>query len=139
MTQSTFAKTPSGLLRGFAAAFACLLLLVAVQVCAKDISVQEAAALVQNPPQGLTIVDVRTPAEFREGHVAGAVNMDFFGSTFEAQVLTLPKDKPVLLYCRTGNRSAGAYDVMTKEGVTNILHMNKGINAWQQAGLPLQK
>ena len=139
MTQSLFAKTPFGLHRGLAAVFACLFLLVAVQVCAKDISVKEAAALVQTPPQGLTIVDVRTPAEFREGHIAGAVNMDFFGATFEAQVLTLPKDKPVLLYCRTGNRSAGAYDAMTKEGLTNILHMNQGITAWQQAGLPVQK
>ena len=139
MTQSPYAKTPRGLLRGFVAAFACLLLLVAVQVSAKDISVKEAADLVQNPPQGLTIVDVRTPAECREGHIAGAVNMDFFGASFDSQILTLPKDKPILLYCRTGNRSAGAYDTMTKEGLTNILHMNQGITAWQQSGLPLQK
>ena len=120
-------------------AFVCLFLLAAVQVFAKDISVEDVAALLQNPPQGLTIVDVRTPAEFREGHLAGAVNMDFFGATFEAQVLTLPKDKPILLYCRTGNRSAGAKDVMEKEGVTNILHMHEGITAWQKAGLPLEK
>ena len=139
MTQSPFAKTPRELLRGFVAAFACLFLLVAVQVSAKDISVKEAAALVQNPPQGLTIVDVRTPTEFREGHIAGAVNMDFFGATFDSQTLTLPKDKPILLYCRTGNRSAGAYDAMTNEGITNILHMNQGITAWQQDGLPVQK
>ena len=139
MTQSPFAKTPRELLRGFVAAFACLFLLVAVQVSAKDISVKEAAALVQNPPQGLTIVDVRTPTEFREGHIAGAVNMDFFGATFDSQILTLPKDKPILLYCRTGNRSAGAYDAMTNEGITNILHMNQGITAWQQDGLPVQK
>ena len=89
--------------------------------------------------EALTIVDVRTPAEFREGHIAGAVNMDFFGASFDSQILTLPKDKPILLYCRTGNRSAGAYDTMTKEGLTNILHMNQGITAWQQSGLPLQK
>ena len=139
MTQSPFAKTPRGLLRGFVAAFACLLLLVAVQVSAKDISVKEAADLVQSPPQGLTIVDVRTPTEFREGHIAGAVNMDFFGASFDSQILTLPKDKPILLYCRTGNRSAGAYDAMTKEGITNILHMNEGITVWQQDGLPVQK
>ena len=139
MTQSPYAKIPRGLLCGFVAAFACLVFLVAVQVSAKDITVKEAADLVQSPPQGLTIVDVRTPAEFREGHIAGAVNMDFFGASFESQILTLPKDKPVLLYCRTGNRSASAYDAMTTEGITNILHMNQGITAWQQAGLPVQK
>ena len=139
MTPSSFAKTFHGLLRTFAAALACLVLLVAVQVSDKDISVKEAVDIVQNPPQGLTIVDVRTPAEFREGHIAGAVNMDFFGASFDSQILSLPKDKPVLLYCRTGNRSAGAYDAMEKEGITNILHMNQGITAWQQAGLPVQQ
>ena len=139
MTPSTFANSFHGLLRSFAAALACLVLLVAVQVSAKDISVKEAAAIVQNPPQELTIVDVRTPAEFREGHIAGAVNMDFFGASFDSQILTLPKDKPVLLYCRTGNRSAGAYDALEKEGITNILHMNQGITGWQQAGMPVQK
>lgn len=139
MTSSTFAKTPHGLLRGLVAALACLVLLVAVQAWAKDISVNDAADLMQNPPQGLTIVDVRTPAEFREGHLAGAVNMDFFGASFDSQILTLPKDKPILLYCRTGNRSEGAYDAMKKEGITNILHMNQGITGWQQAGLPIQK
>ena len=139
MTHNHSATPSRGRLYGLMSALACFLLLAAVQVSAKDISVKDAEALLQNPPQGLTIVDVRTPAEFREGHIAGAVNMDFFGATFEAQVLTLPKDKPVLLYCRTGNRSAGAYDAMTKEGLTNILHMNQGITAWQQAGLPLQK
>ena len=120
-------------------ALACILLLAAVQVSAKDISVKDAVALLQNPPQGLTIVDVRTPAEFRDGHLAGAVNMDFFGASFDSQILALPKDKPILLYCRTGNRSAGAYDVMEKEGITNILHMNEGITGWQKQGLPLQK
>ena len=139
MTQSPYAKAPRRLLCGFVAAFACLVLLVAVQVSAKDISVKEAANLVQNPPQGLTIVDVRTPAEYREGHIAGAVNMDFFGASFESQILTLPKDKPVLLYCRTGNRSGSAYDIMTKAGIGNILHMNEGITKWQQLGLPQEK
>ena len=139
MTQPRSAITPLGRLQAFALALACLFLLAAVPAPAKDISVNEAAQLLQNPPQGLTIVDVRTPAEFREGHLAGAVNMDFFGASFDAQILTLPKDKPILLYCRSGNRSAGAYDAMEKEGITTILHMHQGITAWQQAGLPVQK
>ncbi|QCC84495.1 rhodanese-like domain-containing protein [Desulfovibrio desulfuricans] len=139
MTRYRSATTTRARLHGLASALACLILLVAVQAAAKDISVNEAAGLLQNPPQGLTIVDVRTPAEFREGHLAGAVNMDFFGASFDSQILALPKDKPILLYCRTGNRSAGAYDAMEKEGITNILHMNQGVTAWQQAGLPLQK
>ena len=116
-----------------------MLVLLAVPALAKDISVQDAAALLQNPPEGLIIVDVRTPAEFREGHLPGAVNMDYFGGPFETQIQSLPKTAPVLLYCRTGNRSGSAYDAMTKAGVGNILHMNEGIIVWQKLGLPLEK
>ena len=116
-----------------------MLVLLAVPARARDISVQDAAALLQNPPQGLVIVDVRTPAEFREGHLPGAVNMDYFGGPFETQIQSLPKTAPVLLYCRTGNRSGSAYDVMTKAGIGNILHMNEGITKWQQLGLPQEK
>lgn len=116
-----------------------MLVLLAVPALAKDISVQDAAALLQNPPEGLVIVDVRTPAEFREGHLPGAVNMDYFGGPFESQIQSLPKTAPVLLYCRTGNRSGSAYDTMTKAGVGNILHMNEGIIVWQKLGLPLEK
>ncbi len=139
MTHTRTATPSRSKLCSLMSVLSCFLLLAAVQVSAKDISVKDAAALVQNPPQGLTIVDVRTPAEFRDGHLAGAVNMDFFGASFDSQILALPKDKPILLYCRTGNRSAGAYDVMEKEGITNILHMNEGITGWQKQGLPLQK
>ena len=116
-----------------------MLVLLAVPALARDISVQDAAALLQNPPQGLVILDVRTPAEFREGHLPGAVNMDYFGGPFETQIQSLPKTAPVLLYCRTGNRSGSAYDVMTKAGIGNILHMNEGITKWQQLGLPQKK
>ena len=116
-----------------------MLVLLAVPALARDISVQDAAALLQNPPQGLVIVEVRTPAEFREGHLPGAVNMDYFGGPFETQIQSLPKTAPVLLYCRTGNRSGSAYDVMTKAGIGNILHMNEGITKWQQLGLPQEK
>ena len=116
-----------------------MLVLLAVPALARDISVQDAAALLQNPPQGLVIVDVRTPAEFREGHLPGAVNIDYFGGPFETQIAALPRDVPVLLYCRTGNRSAGAYTSMQQAGIGNILHMNEGISVWQQRGLPVEK
>ena len=116
-----------------------MIVLLAVPALARDVSVQDAADLLQNPPQGLVIVDVRTPAEFREGHLPGAVNMDYFGGPFETQIKSLPKTAPVLLYCRTGNRSGSAYDVMTKAGIGNILHMHEGIIKWQQLGLPQEK
>ena len=134
MKRLHFQNAVSGL-----ACLLCLVLLCALPAAAKDISVQDAANLLKNPPAGLVIVDVRTPAEFREGHLPGAENMDYFGGPFESQVLAMPKDKPVLLYCRTGNRSASAYETMQKAGIKNILHMHEGVTAWQAAGLPMEK
>ena len=115
------------------------LLLAALPALAVDVSVREAADLLASPPPGLVVVDVRTPAEFREGHLPGAVNMDFFGGLFEAQVASLPKDATILLYCRTGNRSAGAEESMKAAGLTRILHMKAGTVGWRGAGLPVEK
>ena len=104
-----------------------------------NISVQEAAALLADPPDGLIILDVRTPQEFREGHLAGARNMDFFGSRFELDTADLPKDAPLLIYCRSGKRSAAAAESLAGSGATRILHMHSGIEGWKAAGLPLEK
>ncbi|WP_291357916.1 rhodanese-like domain-containing protein [Desulfovibrio sp.] len=104
-----------------------------------DISVGQAKDLLAAPPAGLVILDVRTPQEFRQGHLPGARNMDFFGGSFERQTEALPKDAPVLLYCRTGKRSAAAAETLGEAGVKHIYHMHQGIEAWQQAGLPLEK
>ncbi|MGE9985968.1 rhodanese-like domain-containing protein [Desulfovibrio sp. SGI.169] len=106
---------------------------------ARDIGTREAAALLQSPPQGLLILDVRTPDEFRRGHLPGARNMDFFGGRFDLEAAALPREQPVLLYCRTGRRSAEAAETLEKAGVKTILHMNQGIEAWQADGLPLEK
>ena len=106
---------------------------------ARDIDTREAATLLHSQPQGLLILDVRTPDEFRLGHLPGARNMDFFGGRFDVDAAALPKDQPVLLYCRTGRRSAEAAETLEKAGVTTILHMSQGIEAWQKAGLPLEK
>lgn len=104
----------------------------------EEIKVQEAAQLIKKKPGEVSIIDVRTPAEFAGGHLAGARNMDFFGGRFDVDVMNLPKNKPVLLYCRTGRRSAGAAVQMKEEGL-KVLHMHEGIEGWQKAGLPLEK
>lgn len=130
-----------GLLPGALACilFCALLWAAPVAAQAKDVSVQEAATLLQSPPKGLLILDVRTPGEFRQGHLTSARNLDFFGGRFDLDVAALPKDRPVLLYCRTGQRSAGALEALEQAGIRNILHMNQGIEAWEKAGLPLEK
>lgn len=106
---------------------------------AGEIGVREAAALIKQNPGDLLVIDVRTPAEFRQGHIPNARNMDFFGGKFDMEAAALPKDKTILLYCRSGKRSAGAAETLREAGIRKILHMQQGMEAWEQAGLPVEK
>lgn len=81
------------------------------------------------------LVDVRTPEEFAEGHIAGAVNISL--QTLSERLNEIPRDQPVVVYCRSGNRSAQASQILAQAGYTTIYDLG-GIIAWQQAGLPIQ-
>ena len=80
------------------------------------------------------LVDVRTPEEFNSGHIAGAVNISL--QTLPTQMSTLPKDKPIVLYCRSGSRSHTAAQMLAQAGFTKIYDLG-GIIDWRAAGLPL--
>lgn len=84
---------------------------------------------------GAVVVDVRTPQEFAEGHVPGAINLPVENVVQWAD--TLPKDKPVYLYCRSGNRSRQAAEYLKKKGYTNLYNLEGGILAIQREGFPL--
>lgn len=76
------------------------------------------------------IIDVRTAGEFNSGKLKGARNIDIMGSGFMAQIQNLPKDKKYYLYCRSGNRSGQACEVMAKLGFPNLNNMAGGIMSW---------
>ncbi len=92
----------------------------------------EFAAALKRP--GTTIVDVRTPAEYAQGHLPGAVNIDVSSPGFAAQLATLDPGAPYAVYCHSGNRSGVAVTTMADQGFTNAYHLQGGITAWQQAG-----
>lgn len=83
---------------------------------------------------GTTLLDVRTPAEFAEGHLAGAVNVDWDSGTYLEQIKAYDKTKAYALYCRSGNRSAQAMSAMKDAGFTNVYDLGGGIGAWAAAG-----
>lgn len=91
--------------------------------------------LYQAVDQGAVVVDVRTPQEFAEGHVPGAINLPVEAVAQWAD--TLPKDKPVYLYCRSGNRSRQAAEYLKRKGYTNLYNLEGGILAIQREGFPL--
>lgn len=97
----------------------------------------EAAAIIADAPDDLVILDVRTAEEFDEGHLDGAVMIDFYRDDFADEVAKLDPDVPYVLYCRSGNRSGSAQAIMTDLGFTTVDEVNGGVLAWEAAGLPL--
>jgi rhodanese-related sulfurtransferase len=96
---------------------------------------QDGAAYLAATP-GVTVIDVRTPAEFATGHLEHAVNMDIEGGGFSADIKDLPKDGEYAVYCHSGRRSAIAVATMVAAGFTRV-HDLGGIVDWQAAGLPV--
>lgn len=83
--------------------------------------------------QGAVILDVRTAAEFAGGYIDGARNvpMDALG----AEIASLDKTKPVLVYCATGSRSVAAMQMLQSAGFEHVYNLTQGIAGWAQAGL----
>jgi rhodanese-related sulfurtransferase len=78
-----------------------------------------------------TILDVRTPKEYAEGHVNGSVNINYFDKDFKDQVGKLERAKPVYVYCHSGGRSSKAMNIMKSQGFTTIYNLTGGYAAWK--------
>ncbi len=79
------------------------------------------------------LVDVRRPNEHREGHIEGALNIDFLEDGFAKKMeRQLDKDKPVMLYCRSGRRSAAAARELEALGFKEIYDLEGGFLNWQE-------
>lgn len=77
------------------------------------------------------LLDVRTPEEFRSGHIDGAVNANWNGPEFESTAKSLDKTKPVFVYCLSGGRSARAAKKLSDMGFTKVYDLQGGFLKWQ--------
>jgi rhodanese-related sulfurtransferase len=84
---------------------------------------------------GLTLLDVRTPEEFLEVHVPQARNVPL--DELQPDALSLPKEQPVYLICRTHQRSFMAAEEFERHGFTQLVVVEGGTMAWVQANLPI--
>jgi rhodanese-related sulfurtransferase len=82
-------------------------------------------------------LDVRTPGEFSEGHIEGAINIDVEGASFDSEIANLDKTKSYAVYCRSGRRSTIAVDKMSATGFEKLSNLESGINDWLANSLPL--
>lgn len=83
------------------------------------------------------LIDVRTPEECAKGIISGATNIDIQAAGFEDHLKKLDKEKPVMVYCRSGKRSANAVSIMHKLGFKKVYDLQGGTLAWYSAGQPL--
>ncbi|GAB4229525.1 MAG: hypothetical protein OHK0028_03680 [Deltaproteobacteria bacterium] len=88
---------------------------------------------------GFVLLDVRTPKEYGDERIRGAVMIDYRSPRFRDEVAKLDRGKTYLVYCRTGNRSRGALQVMRESGFRNVLHLEGGITKWKEAGFPTER
>jgi len=83
------------------------------------------------------VVDIRTEAEISRGVIDGAIHIPMHLLPVKAQ--DLPQDKPVVLYCHSGARSAQACAFMASKGFTNMHNLTGGILAWARSGKPISQ
>ncbi|WP_424494424.1 rhodanese-like domain-containing protein [Salinimicrobium sp. GXAS 041] len=78
------------------------------------------------------LIDVRTPEEFDEGHIVGAKNVDYKSNDFLMEIDRLDRERPVYIYCRSGNRSSNAAKELYQMGFLKIYNLEGGYLSWQK-------
>tara|TARA_B100001778_G_C18459695_1_gene570569 strand:+ start:327 stop:719 length:393 start_codon:yes stop_codon:yes gene_type:complete len=81
-----------------------------------------------------TLIDVRTQDEFDLGHINSAINLDFYSDKFKNDILSLPKNETIVLYCRTNNRSGKTATILKENGYRDVLVIKGGITEWVKNG-----
>mgnify|MGYP001346196775 CR=1 FL=1 len=103
-----------------------------------DVTIEKAATLLTSG-EGITVLDVRTPEEFAEGHLRDALNVNFNAADFEERIAKLDPTKPYLVHCAAGGRSEKSMELFQKRKFTKIYHLVDGYNGWIDAGKPVVK
>ena len=119
--------------------FSLVLLLILLPVyanaaVARNLSSQEAYAMVGQRGD-LFLLDVRTPGEYQQARLDGARLIPI--DQFVKRLAEVPKDRPVLVYCAVGSRSAQVVNYLARKGYPEIYNLYGGIYAWAQKGLPV--
>lgn len=100
------------------------------------IDVTEAYQWITTDPNFM-ILDLRTPEEYAQGHIAKARLINFYDPSFKTQLETMDRNQPYIIYCRSGARSGEAMKVMQEMGFRKVFNIKGGTLAWQAQGYPL--
>ncbi|MBO3097548.1 rhodanese-like domain-containing protein [Gelidibacter pelagius] len=80
--------------------------------------------------EDVQLVDVRTAKEREDGYIKNSQNIDFYSPTFDEDILKLDKSKPVIIYCRSGKRSADCAEKLIEAGFVKVYDLEGGITQW---------
>lgn len=95
-------------------------------------------AMLDAPPEGLVILDVRAPEEFNVGRLPGAAMINIYDESFGEQVLALERSVPYLVYCKAGSRSRAAVEFMAANGFTDVADYGGGWLEWSASDGPVE-
>ncbi len=101
----------------------------------KNISTDEFVEVLKKSDRKI-ILDVRTPEEFANSHIFGAINLDVRSDDFNNRIAKLDKDQPVYVYCLSGGRSANASNILADNGFKTVNNMLGGISKWSGENKP---
>jgi rhodanese-related sulfurtransferase len=96
-----------------------------------------ATALINH--ENAVVLDVRSIAEFKDGHIVNSINIPLNGLGNNLKQLEKHRDKPIIAVCRSGSRSASACRTLRKQGFEQVKNLRGGIMAWESASLPVNR
>jgi phage shock protein E len=102
-----------------------------------DVEVEEAAELIANGD--VVILDIRTPREYKAGHIPGAMNVDYRARDFGERLTQLDRDQTYVMHCAVGGRSVRALEMFKEHGFRNVHHLRSGFEGWKAAGNEVQQ
>jgi rhodanese-related sulfurtransferase len=103
----------------------------------KNVTPDEFEKLSKEP--NTVILDVRTPTEYAAGHIKGSIPMSFTAKDFNEKIKQLDRNKTYLVHCASGTRSAKACGKLDALDFPRVYNLLGGINAWKEAGKPVEK
>jgi len=103
----------------------------------ESIDVTEAARRQREDPDGPLLVDVREQHEFDEVRAPGAVLVPM--SSLATRIGELPADRPLMIVCHSGSRSAAVTGFLARSGRTDVVNVTGGMDAWERQGLPVKR
>ena len=116
----------------------CALMITGFTTLQHDITASVADSVIRNT-KNLVVLDVRTAEEYRLGHLRNAKLIDYYDARFQQNLQVLPKNATIVVYCRSGRRSADALAILKKLKYSRVFNMLGGIDAWNKERRPTVK